>query len=254
MLKLSEPHDNRSYTYDRVFSPSEGQQLLYDTAVKSVVLDSLNGFNGSIIAYGQTGTGKTHTMEGDEGEQRGVIPRASEEIFNYVEQTGTVDSKFLVRVSFLQIYNEQVCDLLDPDSLKKLTKDTKHYLAVRESGDGGVYVDGLTEHIVKSPAEIAKLLVEGSKMRTTASTKMSLLLFPSRLRPLSSLLLATPPILPQIFTLLLTASCTVLGIVSRHDLMRSSRSSWNALKRMNLEGRLSPLVSSTSSILPGLRE
>lgn len=76
-----------TYAYDRVYSPLESQATLYNSAIKSVVLSSLNGYNGSIIAYGQTGTGKTHSIEGDhEGEQRGIIPRAAEEIFDFVDK------------------------------------------------------------------------------------------------------------------------------------------------------------------------
>lgn len=86
-------------------------------------------------------------------------------------QASQDDSKFLVRVSFLQIYNEVVADLLDADSLKKV--DQKGYLQLREDPNGGVYVNNLSEHIVKNGAEIVKLLVDGSKMRTVASTKMN---------------------------------------------------------------------------------
>jgi ankyrin repeat protein len=173
-ITITKPTDQKehTYAYDRVYAPEESQETVYNSAIKSVALSSLDGYNGSIIAYGQTGTGKTHTMEGDHtGEERGIIPRASEEIFDFVDKASQDDSKFLVRISFLQIYNEVIADLLDEDSMKKV--DQKGYLALREDPNGGVYVNNLSEHIVKNSAEIVALLVKGSKQRTVASTKMN---------------------------------------------------------------------------------
>lgn len=140
-----------------------------------IVQSTLDGYNGSIIAYGQTGTGKTHTMEGGTADAaKGIIPRAADEIFRAISDTPG-SHKCLVRISFLQIYNEKIADLLDPDSINKLKRneDNKSYLAVRENPGGDVYVEGLSEHIVRSPAEIMGLLARGQKMRTTASTKMN---------------------------------------------------------------------------------
>lgn len=102
----------RSFTYDRVFGDDDSQELLYNTAVRAVVLSTLEGYNGSIIAYGQTGTGKTHTIEGGvEADARGVIARAADDIFQHIHANAS-SSQFLVRVSFLQIYNEKIHDLL----------------------------------------------------------------------------------------------------------------------------------------------
>lgn len=89
---------------------------------------------------------------------------SSEDIFDFIENSSDAGQKFLVRVSFLQIYNESISDLLDPESLKK--KD-RHHMKVREDGSGGTYVDGLSEHIVKSPSEIMELMRLGATMRTT---------------------------------------------------------------------------------------
>lgn len=161
-----------NYAYDRVYDHNCNQETVYVSAIRSVVLSTLNGYNGSIIAYGQTGTGKTHTMEGDAGDMRGIIPRAAEEIFNFVEQASKDDSKFLVRVSFLQIYCEKIADLLDKNGLKKV--NDKGHLAVREDPSGGVYVNNLSEHIVKSADEIMQLLKDGSALRTVASTDMNM--------------------------------------------------------------------------------
>jgi hypothetical protein len=76
----------------------------------------LSGYNASIIAYGQTGTGKTYTMEGEPSPKlRGIIPRATEEIFGFIENAVSERKKFLVRASYLQIYNEVISDLLKPE-------------------------------------------------------------------------------------------------------------------------------------------
>eukprot|EP00056_Hartaetosiga_gracilis_P013197 m.216546 g.216546 ORF g.216546 m.216546 type:complete len:1488 (-) comp13806_c1_seq3:3847-8310(-) len=158
------------FVFDRVYDNHSTQQDIYESAVRPVVLSVLDGYNGSIIAYGQTGTGKTHTIEGGEGDLRGIIPRASEEIFNFIESKDHSNAKFLVRASFLQIYNEKIADLLDPDSMKK---HGRSYLKLREDGQGGVVVNELSEHVVRSPAEIAVLLKLGSQLRTTASTNMN---------------------------------------------------------------------------------
>lgn len=94
-----------AFAYDRVFGETASQQELYVEVVRPVVLSVLEGYNGSIIAYGQTGTGKTHTIEGElEGDQRGIIPRSAAEVFDYIhEDTQDASSQWLVRVSYLQV-------------------------------------------------------------------------------------------------------------------------------------------------------
>lgn len=89
---------------------------MYNNTAKSNVLAVLEGYNSTVIAYGQTGTGKTHTMEGfkyNVGDpQRGIIPRSMEEIFKFIQMQSSKNSTFMVRVSYLQIYNEIISDLL----------------------------------------------------------------------------------------------------------------------------------------------
>ncbi|XP_065839582.1 uncharacterized protein [Oscarella lobularis] len=161
-----------TFAFDRVFDMEMKQEQIYNAAVKPVVKSILEGYNGSIIAYGQTSTGKTYTMEGGEMDHRGVIPRASEEIFNFIETQSDSKSTFLVRASFLQIYNEKIMDLLDPLLKKGLDQRGEKVLKVRE-GSSGVYVESLSEHIVKSPLEIENLVKRGALMRATAQTKMN---------------------------------------------------------------------------------
>ena len=105
-ISITKPDDEsktHQFAFDRVFDDTIEQAALYKACVRDVVLDTLKGYNGSIIAYGQTGSGKTYTMEGGAEDLRGVIPRASEEIFNFIENSSNAHSRFLVRVSFLQV-------------------------------------------------------------------------------------------------------------------------------------------------------
>jgi hypothetical protein len=95
--------------------------------------------------------------------QRGIIPRAIEEIFSYIREKGDPETIFMVRCSYLQIYNENISDLL---------KTERQNLAIRE-GRQGVYVDGLSEWAVRSPHEIYTLMKKGATSRTTASTNMN---------------------------------------------------------------------------------
>ena len=114
------------------------------------------------------GTGKTFTMEGfnREGnvEARGIIPRAIEQIFGHIRKHASPRMRFLVRASYLQIYNEAISDLLKPE---------RSNLTIREDKKRGVYVDGLSEWVVRSPAEIYGLMERGGAVRATGETKMN---------------------------------------------------------------------------------
>jgi kinesin family protein 3/17 len=147
---------------------SSSQSEVYETTAKPAVMSILEGYNSTIFAYGQTGTGKTFTMEGftynSSDMLRGIIPRSIEEIFNYIELFSSSDTKFMVRASYLQIYNEAISDLLKPE---------KTSLQVREDKKKGVFVEGLSEWAVRSPADIYTLLQRGASCRATAATKMN---------------------------------------------------------------------------------
>jgi kinesin family protein 3/17 len=107
----------------------------------------LEGYNGTIFAYGQTGCGKTHTMVGDYSSEdsKGIIPKAFSHIFGYIDSIED-DTRFLVRCSYLEIYNEAILDLLGNDH------SAKH--DVKEDPDKGIYVQNLTTVIAKSVPEI----------------------------------------------------------------------------------------------------
>lgn len=100
-------HPTHSFAFDHVYDQNTPQKHIYDNSAKVAVLSTLKGYNATIIAYGQTGTGKTYTMEGNSTpEGRGIIPRSIEDIFYFIENDTTARSKYLVRASYLQIYNE----------------------------------------------------------------------------------------------------------------------------------------------------
>jgi kinesin family protein 3/17 len=128
LMNPKEPKEAaKCFTYDAVYDQNSRQLDIYDEAVRPIVDSVLMGFNGTVFAYGQTGTGKTYTMEGttttttmtgganDDGqlaEHRGVIPNAIEHIFQHIAHSPP-NQQYLVRASFLEIYQEEIRDLLD---------------------------------------------------------------------------------------------------------------------------------------------
>ncbi|CAI0462328.1 unnamed protein product [Linum tenue] len=176
-------HIDRVFTFDKVFGPSAKQRDLYDQAVVPIVNEVLEGFNCTIFAYGQTGTGKTYTMEGEcrraksglNGElpqEAGVIPRAVKQIFDTLEGQ---NAEYSVKVTFLELYNEEITDLLAPEEISKVALEEKQKkpLPLMEDGKGGVLVRGLEEEIVTSASEIFTLLERGSSKRRTAETLLN---------------------------------------------------------------------------------
>ncbi|KAI4348947.1 hypothetical protein L6164_009607 [Bauhinia variegata] len=176
-------HIDRVFTFDKVFGPSAQQGDLYEQAIVPIVNEVLEGFNCTIFAYGQTGTGKTFTMEGEcrraksglNGElpsEAGVIPRAVKQIFDTLESQ---NAEYSVKVTFLELYNEEITDLLAPEEISKVALEDKQkkQLPLMEDGKGGVLVRGLEEEIVTSASEIFTLLERGSAKRRTAETLLN---------------------------------------------------------------------------------
>ena len=124
---------NPHFAVDHVFSSETMQESVYSTVGKEIINDILNGYNGTIFAYGQSGSGKTFTMYGTDI-NKGIIPRIVDEIFNYVESTNG-DIEFELKLSVFQIYKEVIYDLLNGE------KDLK----IKENPVKGIYVDGLSE-------------------------------------------------------------------------------------------------------------
>ncbi|KAI4378545.1 hypothetical protein MLD38_016009 [Melastoma candidum] len=176
-------HLDRVFMFDKVFGPSAQQKDLYEQAVVPIVNEVLEGFNCTIFAYGQTGTGKTYTMEGEckrsksglNGElpsEAGVIPRAVKQIFDTLESQ---NAEYSVKVTFIELYNEEITDLLAPEELSKVVMDDKQkkQLLLMEDGKGGVLVRGIEEEIVTTATEIFTLLERGSSKRRTAETMLN---------------------------------------------------------------------------------
>ncbi|KAL6967423.1 Kinesin-like protein KIN-5D [Sarracenia purpurea var. burkii] len=169
---------DRTFLFDKVFGPTSQQKDLYDQAVCPIVFEVLEGYNCTIFAYGQTGTGKTYTMEGGgrkkNGEfpsDAGVIPRAVRQIFDILEAQ---NAEYSMKVTFLELYNEEITDLLALEESSKFIDDkSKKPIALMEDGKGGVFVRGLEEEIVCTANEIYKILEKGSAKRRTAETLLN---------------------------------------------------------------------------------
>ena len=156
------------FTFDSIFDMDSLQEDVYNITAKQAVQSVLEGYNSTIFCYGQTGTGKTYTMEGftyeSKNPNRGIIQRTIQDIFNYIEMTSNENTKFIIRASFLQIYNENISDLLKPD---------KKNLQIREDKKKGIYVDLLSEWAVRTPVDLYALLKKGGNLRATSSTYMN---------------------------------------------------------------------------------
>ncbi|KAB1219908.1 hypothetical protein CJ030_MR3G009550 [Morella rubra] len=169
---------DRTFAFDKVFGPTSQQKELYDQAVSPIVNEVLEGYNCTIFAYGQTGTGKTYTMEGGAWKKNGefpsdagVIPRAVKQIFDILEAQ---NAEYNMKVTFLELYNEEITNLLALEENSKFIDDkSKKPIALMENGRGGVFVRGLEEEIVCTANEIYKILEKGSAKGRTAETLLN---------------------------------------------------------------------------------
>ncbi|KFQ63457.1 Kinesin-like KIF3B [Pelecanus crispus] len=155
----------KTFTFDAVYDWNSKQVELYDETFRPLVDSVLQGFNGTIFAYGQTGTGKTYTMEGVRGdpEKRGVIPNSFDHIFTHISRSQ--NQQYLVRASYLEIYQEEIRDLLSKDQSKRLE--------LKERPDTGVYVKDLSSFVTKSVKEIEHVMNVGNQNRSVGATNMN---------------------------------------------------------------------------------
>ncbi|KAG1689476.1 hypothetical protein DVH05_002145 [Phytophthora capsici] len=158
------------FQYDQIFDASSDSHDIYERVARRIVRSTLSGINGTIFAYGQTSSGKTYTMQGDggmpfeaESARPGILQLAVEDIFEYIENC--VDRDFLLRVSFLEIYNEVVKDLLNPS-------EKGANLKLREDPRKGIYVE-CKEEIITTYEDIVTLLQTGNQHRTVGQTAMN---------------------------------------------------------------------------------
>ncbi|XP_026202878.1 kinesin heavy chain [Anabas testudineus] len=155
----------KTYVFDQVFPTNTTQEQVYNTCAKQIVRDVLGGYNGTIFAYGQTSSGKTHTMEGNlhDPQGMGIIPRIAEDIFEHIFAMDE-NLEFHIKVSYFEIYMDKIRDLLDV---------TKTNLSVHEDKNRVPYVKGCTERFVTSPDEVMDVIDEGKANRHVAVTNMN---------------------------------------------------------------------------------
>ncbi|KAG7508109.1 centromere-associated protein E [Solea senegalensis] len=161
--QIDDGNTTKSFSFDRVFAAEETTNHLYQDIAKPLVVSTVEGYNGTIFAYGQTSSGKTFTMMGSD-HIPGVIPLAVEDVFQTIKNCPK--KEFLLRVSYMEIYNETVTDLL-VDSWKRKP------LEVREAIHKNIYVADLTEELVTSPAQALAWIRKGEKNRHYGKTKMN---------------------------------------------------------------------------------
>uniref|UniRef100_A0A663MBZ8 Kinesin family member 15 n=1 Tax=Athene cunicularia TaxID=194338 RepID=A0A663MBZ8_ATHCN len=172
-IRLHSKPEPKIFTFDYVANMESTQESVFSSVAKNIVESCMNGYNGTIFAYGQTGSGKTFTMMGPSDSDnfthslRGVIPRSFEYLFFLIErekEKAGNGKSFLCKCSFIEIYNEQIFDLLDSASAG---------LLLREHIKKGVFVDGAVEQVLSSAAEAYQVLTMGWRNRRVASTSMN---------------------------------------------------------------------------------
>uniref|UniRef100_H2YQM0 Kinesin-like protein n=1 Tax=Ciona savignyi TaxID=51511 RepID=H2YQM0_CIOSA len=174
-MGLSSANTSKSYHFDKVFGPKAEQIDVYKSVVSAQLDDVLAGYNCTVLAYGQTGTGKTYTMEGerspsedytwDNDPRAGIIPRALSQLFDELDKSG---AEYSVRVSLLEIYNEEIHDLLSP-----LAEPIKMKIYEDNQKKGKVVVSGLTEIVIRNKSDIYDILQKGAIKRKTAATDLN---------------------------------------------------------------------------------
>lgn len=177
----------REYPFDLVFGPEADQSLIYHEVVHPMLEQVLTGYNCTLFAYGQTGTGKTHTMQGDlvptamgnPSQNAGMIPRV---LFRLFHQLETSSADYSVKISYVELYNEELRDLLAADlavpagSVQPMGKDQQSASNLKiydDSSKRGVFIQGLEEISVKDSAHALALLIKGSERRQIAATKFN---------------------------------------------------------------------------------
>lgn len=150
-----------SYSFDHLFKPEHTNQHIFSSVVQNIVERSMQGFHGSVFSYGQTSSGKTFTMNGT-ASQPGIIPQAIHCCFDMIQSFP--DREFLFRVSYMEVYNEQVKDLLS-------TEPTQ--IKIQYAGKVGNILSGVKEQVVLNPQQIISLLKAGEAQRHVGSTDMN---------------------------------------------------------------------------------
>ncbi|XP_074131369.1 centromere-associated protein E isoform X2 [Sminthopsis crassicaudata] len=160
---ISQIDGTKSFSFDRVFHSNETTEKVYEEIAVPIIRSAVQGYNGTIFAYGQTASGKTYTMMGS-ADCLGVIPKAVNDIFKKIKEIP--EREFLLRVSYMEIYNETITDLLcDTRKMKPLE--------IREDFNRNVYVADLTEEVVSTPELALQWIKKGERNRHYGKTKMN---------------------------------------------------------------------------------
>lgn len=176
IYEQSQDRSSKIFTFDGVFGPSSTQEDVYNTVVSPLLKEVIAGYSCTVFAYGQTGTGKTYTMEGghvdnflhwQNNTSAGIIPRCLSHLFDELQLLE--NQQYTVRVNFLELYNEELFDLLIDDN------DTSSKIKLYEdvTKKGSVIIHGLEEVTVYNKAEIYRILEKGSERRRTAATMLN---------------------------------------------------------------------------------
>ncbi|XP_030049552.1 kinesin-like protein KIF27 [Microcaecilia unicolor] len=160
---------DRVFTFDFVFGNKSTQDDVYTNCIKPLVVSLIEGYNATVFAYGQTGSGKTYTIGGGHvacvaEEEKGIIPRAIQELFQSISENPSID--FSVKVSYIEVYKEELRDLLELDTS---VKD----LHIREDDKGNTVIVGAKECQVESADDLMSLLETGNAARHTGTTQMN---------------------------------------------------------------------------------
>ena len=163
-LSLAHPQQGgqrSEFTFDHVYGPETTQAQIYNDCGCPILDCAFEGYNGTIFAYGQTGSGKSHTIMGS-ATDLGIIPRLGVDLFSRVERVAGCTC--VVTATYLELYNEVVCDLLSPGN---------QGLKIRQHIKTGIYVEDLTEVQLSNRTELERLITEGNKARQVAATRMN---------------------------------------------------------------------------------
>ncbi|NXX97641.1 KI21B protein, partial [Centropus bengalensis] len=175
---------DKAFTYDFVFDLDTWQEQIYTTCVGKLIEGCFEGYNATVLAYGQTGAGKTYTMGTGfdlniSEDEQGIIPRAIGHLFSGIEERkqaaqrhGVAAPEFKVSAQFLELYNEEILDLFD-SSRDPDARHRKSNIKIHEDANGSIYTTGVTSRLISSQDELIQCLKQGALSRTTASTQMN---------------------------------------------------------------------------------
>ena len=160
--KILEIDGKRNFEFENVFGPNATTEEIYELLGETVVIKCMEGFNGCIFCYGQTGSGKTFTMYGNQ-QSPGIVPLSVESIFAFIQETP--DREFLISCSYIEVYNESINDLLNPNG---------ENLVIQEDKKNGLIINGLTEEICTSLNQVNSILYIGETNKQFAATALNM--------------------------------------------------------------------------------